>query len=118
MRDETGKFLPGNEGRPPGIPNKFSSLKEDLLEAYRAEAAKEKGGVAFLRSVKRRYPGLFLRVLSRLLPKEINLDLRDTTAEFAREVADQCREMDRLTMPLPPREPDAPGGNGGEEHTR
>jgi hypothetical protein len=56
------------KGRPKGCKNKFTTLKEDYLEAY-----KQKGGVQFLMSLNQ---DLFLRGLIRLIPQEVKADIR------------------------------------------
>lgn len=55
------------KGRPKGCKNKFTTLKEDYLEAY-----KQKGGVQFLMSLS---PELFTRGLAKLLPQEVKADI-------------------------------------------
>lgn len=112
VRDENGKFMPGSGGRPPGTKNRFSQVKADLFAAYETvREADEKAGVEFWRYVKKTRPGLFARLLVSLLPKEISIGIQQTAEELHAELLETISGMDRVTMPLPPREPDL-GGNG------
>lgn len=70
-RKDNGQFAEGNAGgpgRPKGSHNGLGAeLKQDLVEAYR-----QRGGVEWLRGLKDHE---FVRLLQRVMPKEIALDL-------------------------------------------
>jgi len=53
-------------GRPPGRKNKFTNLKNDILQAY-----KERGGVDFLSKTKEKH---FIKLICELLPKKIEAE--------------------------------------------
>lgn len=120
MKWRTGES--GNPlGRRPGERTKVWEIRSAILAACKrlGDEQTPKGGLKgfvkeLVRDVREREPGVLLRTLTSLLPREILADVKmESAAEFAREIADQCREMDRVTMPFPPRMPDVPGGNGG-----
>ena len=56
------------KGRPKGTKNKFTSLKQDYIEAYQ-----RRGGVEFLMSLDDRE---FATSLAKLLPREISADVK------------------------------------------
>ncbi len=97
------QFKPGNPGRPLGSKNRFSLVKEMILDAL-----EELGGKEYLVNVGRESPRDFLSLLGRLLPKEIMAEIVPSLDSILRTTA----AMERLTVP---RRADvqAPGGNGG-----
>ena len=76
-RDDEGRFIEGNAGgpgRPKGRGNLVpAELKNDVLAAYR-----ERGGIAWLRGLK---DPLFVRLVEKLLPRELAADLRVARAD-------------------------------------
>ena len=73
-RDAEGRFSkgnPGGPGRPKGEPNVIpGEIKGDILTAYH-----ERGGINWLRGLK---DNLFVRLLEKIMPKEIAADIRAT----------------------------------------
>ena len=65
------KFKPGNAGRPKGIPNRFTKLRDEMLEAF-----EQLGGVDGLVKWARSDPdrqGMFYQMIARMLPKPIEV---------------------------------------------
>lgn len=42
FRDEKGRFTPGNPGKPKGVKNRFTRIKEHILDAYDHQRGDEK----------------------------------------------------------------------------
>jgi hypothetical protein len=62
-------FKPGNPGRPKGIPNKFTSLKQSFLDAF-----EQTGGTQGLIEWIEKNPrnrGEFYKMVTRLLPQDV-----------------------------------------------
>jgi len=74
IRDEKGKFLRGNPGKPKGAINKFTSLKNAFLEAF-----EELGGVKGLVEWAKKNEGnkrLFYQLISKMLPSNVVEDIK------------------------------------------
>jgi hypothetical protein len=104
-RDGEGRFAegnPGGPGRPQGTPNKVNAtLREDILDAYN-----EKGGIAWLRKLPDRE---FVRLIERVMPKQIAADVTMTAGERAPELdmsAMSAEELQRLWHAVAPRADD------------
>ena len=97
------KFQKGQSGNPAGrqkgTRNRFTQLKNDILEAYQhkgEEEVPEEAGVGFWRMIKRKYPELFARLTVSMLPKETDINLNTEAIEQAAEIT---RQMDKITAP-------------------
>ena len=65
------KFKPGNPGRPKGIPNRFTKLRDEMLAAF-----DELGGVDGLVKWAKSDPdrqGMFYAMIARMLPKPVEV---------------------------------------------
>ena len=64
------QFKPGNRGRPKGSRNKLGeAFIEDLHAAW------EKRGMAAIEATIKNQPAQFLKVIARVLPKDLNLNI-------------------------------------------
>ncbi len=70
MPSQDTQFKPGNAGRPKGSQNKYTLLKQTILEAF-----DELGGKEDLVNIGKESPRDFLRLLGQLLPRELKADL-------------------------------------------
>ena len=88
--DGRGRFAqgnPGGPGRPPGRKNTFNRrVRDEILTAY-----ERRGGVEWLVGLP---DALFVKLLTKLLPKEIDVHGAQITAL---EVAEQVEAMRRTT---------------------
>ena len=65
--------LPGpGPGRPPGSKNKFTNIKNDLLEAYQ-----ELGGIEYLKTLGKEDRKSFTKLIAKLLPQELIVEMQD-----------------------------------------
>jgi hypothetical protein len=96
---KTGRFIPGNSGfggRPKGSRNKLGeAFIQDLAECW------QEHGAEALRRCATEEPAAFVRVIASLLPKDVNLNLSLSAAEFA----DRWQQASQLlghdvTMPV------------------
>lgn len=76
-RDAKGQFLPGikPKGRPPGVINRFTALKQDLLECWKESGAKERF-LSMLKGNKTDFKWATERILS-ILPRDAIMDKGD-----------------------------------------
>jgi hypothetical protein len=121
-----GGFAPGNTGgRPPGVPNKLTSVLRQAI-VLAAQTSKHADGSleSYCRFLANEHPVAFARhLLSRLLPHRFNIDVAadvrlETPAEIREQLAAKGIPIDRLATlfempkvpkprPLePPAEPD------------
>lgn len=81
---ETGRFQPGNNGgpgRPKGSRNKLGeAFLADMMTAWEAQ-----GQEAIARVIEER-PQDFLKVVAGILPKEMNVNVRDIDAMTSEEL--------------------------------
>lgn len=63
----TGRFGPGNPGKPKGAKNKDASLIRDMV----ATALSQAGGVDYLARVAETHPGPFLGLVGKVLPIQL-----------------------------------------------
>lgn len=69
IRDNLGRFLNGNPGKPEGARNKLSAdFLNELYEDFKA------GGKAAIQATRETKPDIYVRVIAGLLPKEFKLD--------------------------------------------
>jgi hypothetical protein len=77
---KTGRFLPGNNGRPKGSRNKLAT---EFLDDFYAKWQKD--GRTILDEVAKTKPHEILRVAAMLLPKELNAEI-DVNISLLHEV--------------------------------
>lgn len=72
QKDERGRFLPGNSlgGRPKGSRQKLATQYTDDVYALWQEGGKE-----VLRKLMRDKPAVFARLVSELVPRNVNIDV-------------------------------------------
>ena len=63
----TGRFGPGNPGKPKGAKNKDTALIRDMI----ATALSQVGGVDYLARVAESHPGPFLGLVGKVLPIQL-----------------------------------------------
>ena len=89
IRAPDGKFLPGwqgGPGRPKGSPNLTTrALHETFLAALDGA-----GGVDYLKDFAEKHPEAFVKVLGRMLPRQISVDA--TRAGLSDDVMDEIRK--------------------------
>ncbi len=67
------KFGPGNPGRPKGSKNRTAvELKDAILGALHAG----EGAQAYCKRLKEERPELFVQLVSKLIPRDVNVDVR------------------------------------------
>lgn len=69
-RNEKGRFVQGNAGKPKGAKNKFTTLKEAFIGAFQ-EIGGQKALTQFAKNPK--YRKDFLKMLASMLPKEVQV---------------------------------------------
>ena len=69
-RNEKGRFIKGNAGKPKGARNKFTTLKEAFIGAFQ-EIGGQKALTQFAKNPK--YKKDFLKMLAGMLPKEVQV---------------------------------------------
>lgn len=95
---ETGRFQPGNNGgpgRPKGSRNKLGeAFLQDMHAAWEAQ------GVAAINRVIEERPQDFLKVVAGILPKEMNVNVRDidsmTDEQLDGHIAQLAAAIERL----------------------
>jgi hypothetical protein len=105
-RAKSGKFGPGNPGRPPGTPNKFTSLKQAFLDAFEII-----GGVDALAEWAKkseRNRGIFYGLITKPFPQEV-------AHSGAIKTADKLIIEVVHTRPEKVDGGNGNGGNGGEK---
>ncbi len=66
----TGRFLPGNAGRPKGVRNRLNEMFWwDMVAAW------EKRGRAAIEQAITERPGEFLRIVARLMPSQLDVEV-------------------------------------------
>lgn len=73
-RDNKGRFLHGNSGRPKGAKDKFTNLKEEFLKAFYDEDGI--GGAEGIKKLMRnntRNKLVFLQMIAKMLPSNLNV---------------------------------------------
>lgn len=117
-RNEKGQWKPGQRGGPgraKGTKNRFTQVKEAMLEAL--EQAKVDGDVGgllkFLVNVAENEPLQFLRCVTSILPKEIKQDItKHGVDEFQRELEGMSEEELRRVARVVDIELDEPQAGG------
>lgn len=88
---ETGRFLPGNTGfggRPKGSRNK---LGEAFVQALHDDFMQH--GPETIETVRLEKPDQYLKVIASLLPKDVNLNINDTSEMTDDELAERVRTL-------------------------
>lgn len=67
-RDESGRFAPGNAGRPKGSRNK---LGEDFLSKLQADF--QQHGAEVIQKVREDKPDVYLKVVASILPQQVEV---------------------------------------------
>lgn len=65
------RFKPGNPGRPKGVRNRFTSLKDSFIAAFEATGGTD-GLVAWIKASPRNR-GAFYSLVARMLPADLNI---------------------------------------------
>lgn len=109
IRDDKGRFAPGNAGRPKGSRNR---LREEFLAALHADF--EQHGAAVIQSVRETKPDVYLKVVASILPAQIDVKvdpleemsdadldryIRQLAAAVARLEQLEGTETETLTLP-------------------
>ena len=77
FRDEAGRFAKGNPGKPVGLKNKFTRIKEEILDLWYDGKMKE--SILKLMQENPKEAKAILQVVASLMPKEDRLEV--TTQE-------------------------------------
>jgi hypothetical protein len=113
---KTGRFLAGNSGfggRKKGSRNK---LGEAFIEALHDDFAEH--GVAAIQVVRAEKPDQYLKVIASLLPKEMNLNVREQFSEMTDdELAERARLLARELAPFLSGIGSDPAGDEGASRT-
>ena len=106
LKDEKGRFVTGTSGpgRPKGSRNK---LGEAFIEALHEDFTEH--GVAAIQVVRAEKPDQYLKVIASLLPKDVNLNINDTSEMSDDELAERVRQLAAQLAPF------LPGGTGDVE---
>ena len=87
-----GRFaVEGGPGRKPGIPNKFTMIKQQMVEVWEEEIGKEKFRAMFLK----KFPHALDRIIS-IMPKETSVDAKIdiTNKNFFYQMAQKAGLLD------------------------
>lgn len=94
-RDQSGKFAPGNLGKPKGARTK---LGEMFLKALRDDF--EENGVKAIQKVRDERPQDYLRVIASLMPKDLNLNVNNLDAATDDELVQRLRDLESVIRPF------------------
>ena len=90
-------------GRPKGVPNKFTTLKDSFLNVYQ-----ELGGDKFLRKFAEENPKEYIRLLGTMLPKDIQTEVRQAiTIAWANQAVEQIPDAEIIQAQLPDKTKDS-----------
>jgi hypothetical protein len=108
-RSSDGRFAAGNGGRPKGAKGKYTSLKNEFVNAFL-----EGGGRRQLSYLLREMPPEFFRLMVALQPREVEADVRttimpsaDTPPAAPETIEGWLSRRDQLLAPEPESESDA-----------
>lgn len=97
-RDKGGRFVvpPVSPGRPKGARNK---LGEAFIEALHDDFTEN--GVAAIKACREEKPDVYVKVIASLLPKDVNLNLKDDTSDMSDdELAERIRSLTAAVAPF------------------
>ena len=89
------QFKPGNPGRPKGSRNK---LGEDFIRALAEDFKKH--GPAVIEKVRIDRPADYLKIISGLLPKDLNLNLRQLDDLSDEQLLARLAQLTEIAKPL------------------
>jgi hypothetical protein len=89
------RFQPGNPGRPRGSKNR---LGEDFIRALAEDFAKH--GPAVIEKVRIDKPSDYLKIISGLLPKDVNLNVRPLDDLSDEQVLARLAQLTEMAKPL------------------
>jgi hypothetical protein len=89
------RFQPGNPGRPRGSKNR---LGEDFIRALAEDFAKH--GPAVIEKVRTDRPSDYLKIISGLLPKDVNLNVRPLDELTDDQLLTRLAQLTEMTKPL------------------
>jgi hypothetical protein len=89
------QFKPGNPGRPKGSRNK---LGEDFIQALAEDFARH--GPAVIERVRKEKPDAYLKVVASLLPKDVNLSVRQLDELSDDQLLARLAQLTEMARPL------------------
>src|SRR4051794_14484929 len=89
------QFKPGHGGRPKGSRNK---LGEDFINALAEDFAKH--GAAAIERVRLEKPDAYIKVVASLLPKDVNLNIRQLDDLTDEQLLARLQQVTALAKPL------------------
>jgi hypothetical protein len=89
------RFQPGNPGRPRGSKNR---LGEDFIRALAEDF--EKHGAAVIEKVRADNPDAYLKVIAGLMPKELNLNVRQLDDLSDEQLLARLAQLTEMAKPL------------------
>lgn len=96
--NDTGRFLPGNNGgagRPKGARNKLGeAFIEDMLADWEAN------GPAAIVQVRTEKPDAYLKVVASILPKDLNVNINQTDHMTDEQLIERIRSLDAAIRPF------------------
>ena len=94
-RDKSGRFAPGNAGKPKGSRNKLGEeFLKDMLSAWQAH------GPSVIERVSEERPQDFLKVVASLLPRDVNLNVNTMDEVTDDELLQRIRDLDATIRPF------------------
>lgn len=106
-RDVSGKFAPGNPGKPKGARTK---LGEQFLAALQEDF--QEHGVAAIQTVRAERPHDYLKVIASLMPKDLNLNVNNMDDASDAELVQRLRDLESVIRPFLAAEGSGDGSGG------
>lgn len=89
------RFKAGNPGRPKGARNKLGeAFLEDMLAAWEAQ------GPAAIRQVLKDRPAAFLKIVSDLLPKDMNINVNHLDGMTDDQLLRRLSQLTKIAAPI------------------